>query len=110
MGEWGPDQTFRSPAECTQFCTAYFWIVPAKVEGTWKLEDGELRLEQQFQKVSGTMTSGGTATPITEATLSGDAIAFTVGKTTYAGRVNGNVIEGTSSSGETRTAWRATRA
>ena len=110
MGEWGPDQTFRSPAECTQFCTAYFWIVPAKVEGTWKLGDGELRLEQQFQKISGTMTSGGTPTPITDATLSGDAIAFTAGKTTYTGRVNGNVIEGTSNSGETRTAWRATRA
>ena len=110
MGEWPPDQTFRSPAECTQFCTAYFWVVPAKVEGTWKLGDGELKLEQQFQKISGTMTSGGTATPITEATLSGDAIAFTVGNTTYAGRVNGSVIEGTSNSGETRTAWRATRA
>ena len=110
MGEWAPDQTFRSPAECTQFCTAYFWIVPAKVEGTWKLGDGDLKLEQQFQKISGTMTSGGTATPITDATLSGDAIAFTVGKATYTGRVNGNVIEGTSNSGDTRTAWRATRA
>ena len=35
--------------DCRTYCRAHFWIVPAKVEGTWKLPNGELRLEQHYQ-------------------------------------------------------------
>ena len=36
--------------------TAYLWIVPAKVDGNWKLEGvGELVLKQNFQKIDGTL-------------------------------------------------------
>ena len=41
----------RVAASCTSWCTALLWIVPAKVEGTWKMPQGELTLKQQFQKV-----------------------------------------------------------
>ena len=109
MGDWTPDQTFRSPAGCTQYCTAHFWIVPAKVHGNWRLADGELRLEQQFQKISGALISNGVVTPIRNAKLRGDAISFTAGRVTYSGRVRGPVIEGKRTSGRTRGAWSAAR-
>ena len=91
------------------YCTAHFWVVPAKVHGTWRLADGELRLEQQFQKISGALISKGVVTPITNAKLRGDAISFTAGKVTYSGRVRGSVIEGTRTTGQTRGAWSAAR-
>lgn len=109
MGDWTADQTFQSPAECKAFCRAYFWIVPAKVGGKWKSQNGELALEQKFQTVSGTMTSDGVATPIVNGRLKVDVITFTAGERTYTGRVTGNVIEGTSESGHSKAEWRATR-
>src|ERR687898_1381947 len=51
MGDWTPDQTEKVEG-CTNWCTAYLWIVPAKVEGTWKVPQGELILKQNFQMVS----------------------------------------------------------
>jgi len=109
MGEWTADQTITSPPECKSFCTAYFWIVPAKVEGQWRLEDGELTLKQQFQMVSGTMRSGNVVAPIANGKLKGDEITFSAGGREFKGRVNGDVIEGTSEAGESKATWRATR-
>src|SRR6476661_1101861 len=59
MGDWQADQTQNvSETEgCSAYCTAYLWVVPAKVEGKWKLPDGELTLKQTFQTVSGTLGS-----------------------------------------------------
>ena len=31
MGEWKPDETVNVTEGCTNWCTAYLWIVPAKV-------------------------------------------------------------------------------
>jgi hypothetical protein len=71
MGDWKPDKTAIVPDCATaelrsgvfewRWCTALLWIVPAKIEGSWRLPQGELVLEQQFQMVSGTLGSGGTA-------------------------------------------------
>jgi precorrin-6B methylase 2 len=107
MAEWTPDITERVNEGCAGHCTAHFWIVPAKVDGSWKLGDGELVLEQKFQMVSGTLKTGGAETVISDGKLAGDQITFTAGGTQYTGRVDGNVIEGTS--GEGKTPWRATR-
>src|SRR4029453_8412973 len=49
MGEWDADQTETISGDCTSWCTALFWIVPAKVEGTWKMAQGTLTLKQTFQ-------------------------------------------------------------
>src|SRR4026208_2057578 len=40
MGEWTADETATVGAGCSSWCTAYLWIVPAKVDGTWKLPQG----------------------------------------------------------------------
>ena len=37
MGEWSADETANVHEGCTNWCTAYLWIVPAKVDGTWQL-------------------------------------------------------------------------
>src|SRR5258705_11710915 len=55
MDDWQPDQT-----ENVEGRTAYLWIVPPAVEGTWRwgisnssLKDYELVLRQEFQNVEG---------------------------------------------------------
>jgi hypothetical protein len=106
MGEWKADETVNAGEGCTNWCTAYLWIVPAKVEGTWKLPQGELALKQTFQMVSGTLKSGGNTQQITNGKLNGDQISFAAGGTQYTGRVNGNMMEGSTKSGGS---WHAMR-
>src|SRR4029078_2489076 len=55
MAEWEPDErrTLR-PEGGTSWCAAMLWIVPAKVQGTWKTPQGNLTLTQTFQMLSGT--------------------------------------------------------
>ena len=110
MGEWAPDQTVEGIEGCTSYCRAHFWLVPAKVAGTWRLADGELKLEQSFQMLSGTLKSGSSAAPLTAGKLAGNQIAFKAGGTEYTGQVNGDVMEGTSKAGGKEASWRATRA
>ena len=59
MGDWKPDQTATVDNDCISWCTALFWIVPAKVQGAWKMPQGELNLTQMYQMVSGTLRNGG---------------------------------------------------
>jgi SAM-dependent methyltransferase len=92
MGDWKPDETANLPG-CSSWCTAHLWIVPAKVEGSWKLDQGELSLKQDFQNISGTLRSGN-AQQAVAGKLNGDQINFTAGGTQYSGRVSGNAIEG----------------
>lgn len=101
MAEWEADQT-----DSVEGRTAYLWIVPAKVDGTWRLEGGgEVTFKQTFQKLEG--TSGGRA--ITGSSLRGDAIAFTVDGREYSGRVSGDRMEGTVK-GSMAGKWSAVRA
>ena len=100
MEDWEADETATINEGCTSWCTALFWIIPAKVEGTWRLGQEALTVKQVFQKFTGTL--GGK--PISEGRLRGDEITFTVGTTKYTGRVNGNSMRGTGG-----TAWSATR-
>src|ERR687898_110950 len=55
MEDWAADQTETVGGDCTSWCTALLWIVPAKVQGSWQLPEGELKLTQQFQVLSGTL-------------------------------------------------------
>jgi hypothetical protein len=90
MGDWEPDERkVIGPDGCTAWCTALLWIIPARVNGTWKMAQGNLSITQSFQKISGTL---GTI-PIT-GKVTGEQIAFTAASTSYTGRVNGNPIQG----------------
>jgi SAM-dependent methyltransferase len=109
IGDWTADETTVVEGDCNSFCTARIWYVPAKVAGTWKLPQGELRFEQNHQTVSGNLkTAGGTA-PVA-GKLRGDQIAFSTSETQFTGRVAGNVIEGFARTAGKDVKFRAARA
>jgi SAM-dependent methyltransferase len=106
---WEPDETYRDDSgDCASWCSALLWIVPARVEGVWRLPDGELALTQTFQTISGTLTSGGTATAVTGGRLRGAEITFSAGGAEYRGRVDGDQMTGTAA-GAARDTWTAMR-
>jgi hypothetical protein len=107
MGEWEEDESASVGDDCSGWCTALLWIVPAKVEGIWKLTDGELVLKQSFQKISGTIKSGNRIVPIVSGRLRGEEIYIRTNDDEYRGRVSRDTIVLTSKSGAE---WQATRA
>jgi len=108
--DWSPDEQETITTDCSSWCTALLWIVPAKVEGTWRSPQGELTLKQQYQMLTGTLNAGGRSGPIAGGRLRGDQISFTVAGAEYTGRVNGDAIEGTVKSANGSGTWKATRA
>jgi hypothetical protein len=121
MDDWQPDQT-----ENVEGRTAYLWIVPGQVEGTWRWSaqsvgprEFELALRQQYQKVEGLIKLDGKLGQLRDVKLSGDQISFTVHEVAgtsgtirreYTGRVNGNTMQGTVKSPAGESKWSATRA
>jgi precorrin-6B methylase 2 len=103
MEDWKPDATEEIEG-CTNWCTAHLWIVPAKVNGTWKLPDGELTIKQNFQMITGTLKDGNTSSDVS-GRLNGDQITFSAGNTQYSARVSGSSMAGTAGGNK----WSATR-
>jgi precorrin-6B methylase 2 len=101
MEDWEADASEEVEDGCVNWCTALLWIVPAKVEGTWKTPQGALTLTQKFQMVSGTLG----ADPISDGRLRGENIEFKAGGKSYTGRVNGNSIQINGGGGS----WTATK-
>ena len=94
MDTWNPDETALLGAafDCTSFCTAYYWVVPAKVAGTYKVAQGELVLKQTFQMLSGTLTTEGSVVPV-EGKVVGEEILLAGGGRNYRGRLKGKTLE-----------------
>jgi SAM-dependent methyltransferase len=109
MDDWRPD-------EQTEDGSAYFWVVPADVNGTWNFrsQNGDdrftIRMKQLYQDVSG--QSGGNQ-PLREARLRGDQISFAFehagAPVKVSGRVAGNRIEATVTRGAASTMYIGTR-
>ena len=100
MGEWQPDDIQKVEGR-----TAYLWIVPARVEGTWRWSrphSYELLLQQHFQEVEGLARAGNTMAQFRNARLQGDHISFSViefsgagnVRRDFSGHVEGDVMEG----------------
>ncbi|HWH78492.1 MAG TPA: class I SAM-dependent methyltransferase [Candidatus Binatus sp.] len=106
MGEWGPDQSASVDQDCFSWCTALLWIVPAKVEGNWKLADGDLTLKQSYQMLTGTLKNSSGTTQLT-GRLRGDQIVLTGGGKEYSGRISADAISGSIAGGGN---WSAARA
>jgi SAM-dependent methyltransferase len=106
MADWEADETAE-----IEYRTAYLWIVPARVDGTWVLRDGAgagttVNLTQTFQKLNGEVVAGATKQPLVGATLRGDALRFAFnddkGVTrTFNGTVRGTELVGTLKTGAT---------
>jgi SAM-dependent methyltransferase len=106
MAEWQPDQTVQIKGPSRQH-SVYYWVIPANVDGMWQVSlpaptgarRYALQLEQQYQVVRGTIHAEGEDIPITNVTLTGDRLRFTVTtraqeKMSFDGRVNGNAMRG----------------
>ncbi len=106
MEDWTADEVATVGGDCSSWCTALLWIVPAKVDGAWRLPNGDLTLSQQFQMVSGTLKNGTASVPVTDGRLNGDQFTFTAGGTAYSGRVNGTTIDLVAKGGSKVTATR----
>jgi SAM-dependent methyltransferase len=124
MGEWQPDakvvlEGLSKPVMPVQASTAYLWIVPAKVAGTWKVqlegakpESMEIEFTQRFQEISGVAKRAQGRTLLQSAHLRGAEIRFAVIDETqrpsiplqFFGRVYGDTMEGSTGSGRR---WRA---
>lgn len=95
MGDWEPDDLVVVERDCASWCTAMMWIIPAKVQGTWRLPQGDLMLRQTFQIVTGTLRGPAGSASVTDGRVRADQITFVAGGVRYNGRVNGRTIEGT---------------
>lgn len=107
--DWDPDETVTIEGECGSWCTAMLYIVPARVEGVWRMPQGELTITQSYQKISGTLTTNGKSMPIANGRIRGDVVAFTAGDAEYSGRVAGESVQGTVTRAGRSAAWTAAR-
>jgi hypothetical protein len=82
---------------------AYFWVIPANVQGGWSLDAGgqkaDITLEQQFQKIHGTVGIGALQAGLREPKLRGFLISFAYVdgagvRRDFNGRVNTGKMEG----------------
>jgi hypothetical protein len=114
MDDWQPDQTDSSEGR-----TAYMWIVPAKVAGTWRVDApgarvNELTFTQQYQNIGGSAKSDGKVMQFANGKLRGDAITFSVtdesgARRDFGGRVSGDRMEGNVKGPGGDVKWTATR-
>lgn len=111
--DWEPDESVRANTACSLWCEMQLYIVPAQAGGTWRLtrgkDQGELRLQQTYQMLSGTLTLAGKSVPVENARLRGEDISFTAGGAKYQGRVSSTGMEG-SLTGPSAGRWTASRA
>jgi hypothetical protein len=116
MDDWKPDTHVQMDVKEKYGASGgksdiYFWVVPAKVSGTWQWEmpvSGkrlayEVTLTQKFQTISGTVKAGGRNVPLQSPRLRGNEISFTFSIAVngapvtheFTGKVEGEAIAGT---------------
>jgi precorrin-6B methylase 2 len=93
---------------CITWCTAYLYVVPAQLAGTWRLPIGEVHFTQDFQTLSGTLIFPGGRRVSAQGQVKGDHVRFTAGLDVYTGRVRGKEMSG-EASGAYSGFWKATR-
>jgi SAM-dependent methyltransferase len=106
MGEWLPDRTVQLNEH-----TIYFWVIPATVNGTWKVNIAggkenhryELKLSQHFQNLQkAELKADDVEKQVQDMMLKGDKIEFTIkdglqglkGPVHFSGSVKGDSIQG----------------
>jgi hypothetical protein len=123
MAEWRPDSTLRVAWPTGTTSAVHLWFLPADVAGTWEVATPgrryRVRLEQEFQRLSGTASHAGRTVELTGAQVSGDSVAFTLADTlggerailNFRGRVAGGAMNGTVAGGGGSAVgrWRAVR-
>jgi len=103
MGAWVPDETSR-----VNSARGYLWIVPANVQGTWRISSRDagvtlpqqITIQQRFQRIGGEATIDNLGASLQNARVRGADISFTTRDAQgrqyhFNGRANGNTITGT---------------
>lgn len=111
MDEWQADQHIQVGHR-----NIYLWIVPAKVEGQWKVSEPEgeftVQLQQRFQNLSGVAMMPDQQEARLEGHMRGSHIEFDMDDGTairrYVGTVHGDVMTVTPEKGAQK-GWRADR-
>jgi hypothetical protein len=102
IGSWSPDQTFYGDSGTV----GYFWIVPAKVNGFWRLEgvpgfdQATISIAQKSQEFHADFTPAGKAFQRIEGRLNGTKITFSYADAqgvmqTFNGEVTSDSFTGT---------------
>jgi SAM-dependent methyltransferase len=113
MGGWLADRH-----ETLGSAEIYFWVVPASVGGTWRVEDGKreftISIQQEFQEIGGTATIGRLSLPLRQPRLRGDEIDFAIDTGDerpihFRGRVTEGTMVPRGAAGDTGLKWRASR-
>jgi SAM-dependent methyltransferase len=103
MDDWEADQTSIVAGR-----KAWFWIVPARVDGiwAWQAASGEatLTIAQKFQKIEGSLNVHGKKLALKNARLLGSQISFAAGESPatmhqYSGTVSGEIVHGIEKAG-----------
>jgi SAM-dependent methyltransferase len=103
LGDWTPEESFQILGR-----RVHFWIVPARVDGIWDLQDSQgtpitIDLRQTFGALAGEITEGRLRAPIVSASMRGRELRFTfeaAGSTVrFSGTVRGGEITGVLLSG-----------
>ncbi len=95
MGEWQADETvtLTEGEGCSvSWCTALLWIVPARVAGSYDIPQGRLVLKQEFQMLSGTLTSEGKTFAL-QGKVKGEEVTFAAAGREFKGRMTGKRLE-----------------
>lgn len=109
MSDWEADYEVTTEENWNSWNNALLWIVPAKVEGTWKFPNGEIIFTQKFQMLQGTFKNGTKTSPIQDGRLRGNEITFKINGDVYSGQVQDNTILGTVTNSSSKSDWSATR-
>lgn len=107
MGDWQADQR-----ESVVGKTAYLWIVPAQIDGSWDVTDKKsgknfaLNVAQKYQEFTGTARMDGKSVDIANGKINGEKLSFELSgedgqKRIYEGKLAGDKLEGED--------WTATR-
>jgi hypothetical protein len=91
--DWTPDETVTLETGCENWCTSHLMIIPAKVDGSWRLQDGALTLRQRYQMLEGTYTPAAGAPKTVKGRLRGNALTLSIADAEYEGTVAGNTLQ-----------------
>jgi SAM-dependent methyltransferase len=105
---WEEVETGHLGPECFTWCTAYLYLVPARMSGVWRIPAGEVTFRQNFQALTGTLRRKDGRALLVEGSVTGDRVRFSAGLDTYTGRVRGQEMSG-EASGARAGYWKGAR-
>lgn len=96
MGDWKADESGDlngQPGCDSSWCNVLHWIVPARVNGTHRIPQGEVTLEQEFQMLTGTLRTDDGKTLKVSGRVRGEEVTLYAEGREYRGRAVGTTLQ-----------------